>query len=123
MSVSHNCLVIDDDITIRYILERILKKEGYELNSAETGEQGWRLFRETDPDLVILDLNLPDISGLEVLKRIRMSDRNTGTKVAFFADREWVHNQNPGYPHEADLYLSKPFESSELISNLKKLLI
>ena len=64
-------LVIDDEPAIRRLLKTSLSAEGYEVEEAATGEAGWMQFGKAKPDLVLLDLGLPDIDGREVLKRIR----------------------------------------------------
>lgn len=68
-------LIIDDEKAIRWSMGEALKKQGYEVAEAETGKKGIKLFREDPSDLVILDLKLPDINGLQVLKRIKKEDR------------------------------------------------
>ena len=64
-------LVVDDEHLIRWSLEQNLKKQGYEIVTAGSGEDALRLFREEQPDLVLLDIQLPGISGLEVLEKIK----------------------------------------------------
>ena len=68
-------LIIEDDALVRKTLTSQLAKRGFEVATAETGEDGVRSFAESSPDLVLLDVRLPDIDGLEVLRRIREKNR------------------------------------------------
>jgi two-component system KDP operon response regulator KdpE len=74
-------LVIDDEPAIRRLLKTSLSAEGYEVEEAATGEAGWAQFNKVKPDLVLLDLGLPDIDGREVLKRVRGLGAPTGGLV------------------------------------------
>jgi len=69
-------LVVDDEHLIRWSLEQNLKKQGYEVITAGTGEDALRLAREQQPDLVLLDIQLPGISGIEVLEKIKEFDED-----------------------------------------------
>jgi len=113
-------LVVDDEHLIRWSLEQNLKKQGYEVATAGTGEDALRLVREEQPDLVMLDINLPGISGIEVLEKIKdyddeviviMVTAHGGLDTAVNAMRLGAYD-----------YVSKPFNLDELSIIVKKAL-
>lgn len=109
-------LAIEDDPDIRQLLHTLLGREGYGVHGAATAREGLRVFHETRPDAVILDLALPDLDGWEVLSRIRdMSDAPVLVLTARSAEAEKVRGLNAG----ADDYLTKPFSHVELLARLQ----
>ena len=108
-------LVIEDDPDIRTLLRALLGGPGYTVIDAATGRDGLRAFHEARPDLVILDVGLPDLDGWQVLERIRdMSDVPVLVLTARSSDRDKVRGLNGG----ADDYLTKPFSRVELLARL-----
>jgi DNA-binding response OmpR family regulator len=111
-------LAIEDDPDIRGLLCTLLSREGYQVQEAATAREGLRTFHETRPDVVILDLALPDLDGLEVLSRLRdMSDAPVLVLTARSAEAEKVRGLKSG----ADDYLTKPFSHVELLARLQAL--
>ena len=109
-------LAIEDDADIRQLLRALLGREGYVVSEAATGRDGLRAFHEERPDLVILDVGLPDLDGWQVLERIRdMSDAPVLVLTARSAERDKVRGLNAG----ADDYLTKPFSRVELLARLQ----
>lgn len=109
-------LVVDDEPAIRRLLKTSLAAEGYDVVEAATGEAGWAEFRRTKPDLVVLDLGLPDIDGKEVLRRIR----ETGlTPVIVLSARGDEHGKVEALDQGADDYLQKPVGLEELTARLR----
>lgn len=113
-------LVVDDEHLIRWSLEQNLKKQGYDVITAGTGEDALRLAREQQPDLILLDIQLPGISGIEVLEKIKEFDdeiivvmltAHGGLETAVNAMRLGAHD-----------YVSKPFNLDELSIIIKKAL-
>lgn len=113
-------LVVDDEHLIRWSLEQNLKKQGYEVVTAGTGEDAMRLLREEEPDLVLLDIQLPGISGIDVLEKIKEHDEEIivimvtahgGLETAVNAMRLGAYD-----------YVSKPFNLDELSITVKKAL-
>src|SRR5487761_1243581 len=108
-------LTIEDDADIRQLLHTVLGREGYTVSEAATGREGLRTFHQTRPDLVILDLGLPDLDGWQVLERIRdMSDAPVLVLTARSSELDKVRGLNAG----ADDYLTKPFSHVELLARL-----
>jgi len=109
-------LAIEDDADIRQLLSALLDREGYKVTEASTGREGLRAFHQVQPDLVILDVGLPDLDGWQVLERIRdMSDAPVLVLTARSTERDKVRGLNAG----ADDYLTKPFSRVELLARLQ----
>ena len=113
-------LVVDDDKAVRDSLQRALVLEGYEVELAPDGTTAVKSLTQSAPDAVILDLQLPDIDGLEVCRRLRtLGDR---TPVLMLTARDAVNDRVEGLDAGADDYLVKPFELAELFARLRALL-
>ena len=110
-------LVIEDDLDIADLLEIHLKDMGYGLQSASDGIAGLKKFREGTYDLIILDLMLPKLDGLEVCKRIRAE--NNYTPVLMLTAKSEEFDKVLGLELGADDYVSKPFSIRELIARIK----
>jgi DNA-binding response OmpR family regulator len=109
-------LAIEDDADIRQLLKALLDREGYRVTEASSGREGLRAFHQVRPDLVLLDLGLPDLDGWQVLERIRdMSDAPVLVLTARSTERDKVRGLNAG----ADDYLTKPFSRVELLARLQ----
>jgi two-component system alkaline phosphatase synthesis response regulator PhoP len=112
-------LVIDDEASIRNIVEAYLKAEGNTVYTAEDGLKGLALFRRHKPDLVILDIMLPEMDGLEVLQHIR---RESAVYVLLLTARSDEMDRVIGLTVGADDYLTKPFSPRELAARVKAIL-
>jgi phosphoserine phosphatase RsbU/P len=111
-------VVIEDDPDIRGLLVRVLVKQGFEVTQAEAGLPGVEAVRRVQPDLVTLDLNLPDLDGLEVCKLLReFSD----AFIVMLTARAGELDKLTGLDNGADEYLSKPFSPRELQSRINAL--
>ncbi len=112
-------LVIEDEERIRQFLQRGLSFEGYRVDTAEDGQVGLDLARENPPDLVLLDLMLPGMDGIEVCKRIRaVSD----VPILMLTAKETIEDRVVGLDAGADDYLVKPFAFDELMARVRALL-
>jgi len=113
-------LVVDDDPKIRTVVRRGLAYEGYRVVEAATGEEGLEKAREHLPDLVVLDIMLPGIDGLEVTRRLR----STGDELAILmlTARDEIKDRVEGLEIGADDYLVKPFSFEELLARVHALL-
>ena len=109
-------LVIDDEIQIRRLLELTLESSGYKILLAETGEEGLRRAGMDRPEFIILDLGLPDIDGVQVLKKLREWTRIPVLILSVRdAEKEIIACLDAG----ADDYLVKPFRTGELLARLR----
>jgi two-component system KDP operon response regulator KdpE len=109
-------LLIDDELPIRRFLRASLVAEGYRLDEAETGDQGVRLAAQQPPDLVILDLGLPDMDGQEVLRRLREWLR---APIIVLSVRDQEQQKIKALDNGANDYLTKPFSTGELLARIR----
>jgi two-component system, OmpR family, KDP operon response regulator KdpE len=116
MDISDNILIIDDEVQIRRLLEITLSSNGYKISEAATGREGLITAANMHPALIILDLGLPDIDGVEILKKLRewyqkpiiiLSVRNSEDDIVGCLD------------NGANDYLSKPFRTGELLARIR----
>ena len=109
-------LVIDDEIQIRRLLRLTLEGAGYKVFDAATGQDGLTEAAQRRPDVVILDLGLPDMDGLQVLKRLREWSR---VPVLVLSVRDGEEDVIAALDHGADDYMTKPFSAGELLARLR----
>jgi two-component system KDP operon response regulator KdpE len=109
-------LLIEDETPIRRFLRASLSQAGYRLVEAETGQQGIRLAAQQPPDLVILDLGLPDIDGQEVLTQLR---EWLGAPILVLTARDQEKQKVLALDNGADDYLTKPFSTAELLARIR----
>jgi len=113
-------VVVDDDPTVADVVGRYLIRDGHSVQSARDGYEALRLIEERPPDLVVLDLMLPGIDGLEVCRRLRASgDRSP---VLMLTARDGIDDRVAGLDAGADDYLVKPFALRELMARVRALL-
>jgi DNA-binding response OmpR family regulator len=112
-------LVVEDDEDIAQALQRSLRMEGYEVRSAADGRAALEHGRAFAPDLVILDLGLPEIDGIEVARHLREGD---DVPILMLTARDAVESRVEGLDAGADDYLVKPFERQELLARMRALL-
>ncbi len=113
-------LVVDDDPDILKVLSAFLELEGFKVLKAETVNSAKNYFKENSPDLIILDIMLPDESGLEWLKEIKTT--SPWIPVVLLTAKSSVSDKIIGFELGADDYLAKPFEPLELVARCKALL-
>lgn len=118
--MSAHILIVDDDTRVTNALRRTLAYEGYSVSVAANGEGALAVARNKPPDLVILDLMLPGIDGLEVCRRLRAA--GDGITVLMLTARDAVADRVAGLETGADDYLVKPFALEELLARVKALL-
>jgi two-component system KDP operon response regulator KdpE len=112
-------LVIDDEVQMRRLLRVCLERNGYRVSDAATGEKGIDELVLSHPDVVLLDLGLPDISGLEVLKRLREWSQ---TPVIVVSVRGHEEDKITALDNGANDYITKPFSTGELLARLRVVL-
>ena len=112
-------VVVDDEANIADLVGLYLEREGFRVLKAPTGDAGLKAFRQHRPRLVVLDVGLPDVDGLEVCKRIRMTSR---VPIIFLTARDGEVDRVLGLELGADDYLTKPFSPAELVARVKAVL-
>jgi DNA-binding response OmpR family regulator len=104
-------LVVDDDPAIRNLIHRFLTTQNYQMESAEDGKTAMAVFEQFNPDLVILDVNLPDANGYNLCKEMQ---ERTGVFVLMLTSRTDEADKIKGFSQGADDYITKPFSLGEL---------
>jgi two-component system, OmpR family, response regulator MprA len=116
---SGRVLVVEDDEAIADVLRRTLRQEGHEVRSSGDGIEALRAAEEFVPDLVILDLGLPGLDGVEVLRRLR---QESDVPILILTARADLDDRVTGLDSGADDYLVKPFERQELLARMRALM-
>jgi two-component system alkaline phosphatase synthesis response regulator PhoP len=119
MGIVSGILIVDDEAKIRSVVEAYLKAEGYTIYNAADGIEALAAFRRYRPDLVILDIMLPSMDGLEVLQHIR---RESDVYVLMLTAKSEEADRVIGLTVGADDYLTKPFSPRELVARVKAIL-
>jgi two-component system, OmpR family, response regulator len=112
-------LIVEDEETLRFTLEHNLKREGYRVLTANRGDEGLRIAREQEPDLIVLDLMLPGIDGMQVCRLLR---RDTKVPIIMLTALGGESDRVAGLDTGADDYMSKPFGMKELLARIRALL-
>ena len=116
-----NILVVDDEKTIRDLVAFRLEYHGHEVTTAENGKDALTQLEGTVPDLVVLDVMMPDMTGLEVCAEIRKDERLAETKVILLTAKGRKQDEEEGMAAGADAYMSKPFRANVLIGKIEEL--
>ena len=111
-------LLVDDDRMNSELLRKFLEVEGYEVEYAENGRVGWEMYSASRPDLVLLDINMPLMSGFELARMIREQDRDV--LIFFLTDRTEKADRLKGFDLKGNDYIPKPFYPEELIAKIKE---
>ncbi len=121
-SKGHTLLLIDDEPDIIEFLTYNLKKEGYKVFSASNGEEGVKMVQQIHPSLILLDVMMPKMDGIETCQIIRKDLNITQPIIAFLTSRAEDYSQIAGFEAGADDYISKPVRPRLLISKVESLL-
>lgn len=113
---SYSVLVIEDDQKIAQLLKLYLEYSEFKVSLAYDGNEGWKLFQEQKPDVVVLDLMLPDLDGWEICQRIRAC---SNVPVLMLTARGEIEERVKGLDMGADDYVTKPFSFREVITRIK----
>ncbi len=119
--MNERILVIDDSPTLRKLLRFYLKKKGYTVNEANNGKAGLELIAKEDFELVILDMNMPVMNGLEVLETLKNKEGFSVPILILSADKE-EESKAAGISFGASYYLTKPFKPEEVIARIEDIL-
>ena len=111
-------LLVDDDRQNSELLRKFLEVEGYEVDYAENGRAGWDMYAANRPDLVVLDINMPEMNGFELARKIREQDHDV--LIFFLTDRTEKADRLKGFDLKGNDYIPKPFYPEELIAKIKE---
>ncbi|MDO4319265.1 MAG: response regulator transcription factor [Bacteroidales bacterium] len=111
-------LLVDDDIRNSMLLKRFIEAEGYEVIYANNGVVGIEMYKETRPDLILLDINMPELDGFEMARIIRRNDKRV--IIFFLTDRTDKVDRLHGFSIKGNDYIPKPFYPEELIAKINE---
>ncbi len=114
-------LAVDDEQHIRRLVQVSLERQGFEVLTAVDGKDALAKIAADRPDLVVLDVMMPQIDGFEVLKSLRKSKETRDLPVIMLTAKTQDADVFTGWQHGADLYLTKPFNPTELIAFVKRI--
>lgn len=119
---TYKILLVDDDPNILISLEFLMRKSGYDVLIARNGTEALELLNDNVPDLTLLDIMMPDVDGYEICKHIKSSKKLKHSKVVFLSAKTKESDIQKGYKLGADLYVTKPFSTKELVKKIDELL-
>jgi pilus assembly protein CpaE len=120
--MSEKILIIDDDLDTLRLVGLMLQRQGYQISAATNGQQGLDKAFDEDPDLILLDVMMPDMDGYEVTRRLRSNPSTTETPILMFTAKTQMDDKVIGFEVGANDYLTKPTHPSELQARVKALL-
>ena len=118
----YRILVVEDEDNIAFALDYVMMREGYKNDRISNGGEALSRIRETRPDLVLLDVMLPDVSGYEICQDVRLDPTLSDVKILMMTARGSAIERRKGLALGADGFISKPFELSELRQEVRRLL-
>lgn len=120
--MSEKILIVDDDLDTLRLVGLMLQRQGYQISAATNGQQGLDKAFEEDPDLILLDVMMPDMDGYEVTRRLRQNPSTANTPILMFTAKTQLDDKVIGFEVGANDYLTKPTHPSELQARVKTLL-
>ena len=120
--MSEKILIVDDEPDIVELLDYHLTKEGYKTKTAHNGKEALEVAKDFLPDLILLDLMMPEMDGIETCVEIRENPQLKGTLIALLTARAEDYSQIAGFDSGADDYITKPIKPRVLVSRIKALL-
>ncbi len=122
MNANRTIMIVDDNPDIVTIVKTILEGKGYVVQTAYSGMEVFSRLEEKKPDLIILDVMLPQMDGLEVLTRLKGTAESSSIPVILLTAKVQYEDVLGGYKLGADYYITKPFTSTQLINGINLLL-
>jgi len=120
--MSAQLLLVDDEPGLREAVKDYLQESGFNVEVASNAREGWELLQQTNPDLLISDVMMPQIDGYQFLKQVRADPRFKRLPVVFLTAKGMTTDRIQGYQAGADAYLPKPFDPDELVAIVENLL-
>jgi DNA-binding response OmpR family regulator len=115
-------MVVDDNQDMVDLIKAMLEAKGYGVQSANSGQEAFNLLEERKPDLIILDVMMPEMDGLEVLRRLKGAQETSSIPVIMLTALDKPEDKLAGYKMGADDYLTKPFKRIQLMTGINSLL-
>lgn len=122
LKTQHSILVVDDNPDLRTYVSEIFRRNGYHVRTARNGYEGHSIAKEIIPSLIVTDLMMPLVSGLEMIQMIRQEEKLKGIPIILLTAKADEETRIEGTEHGADAYLAKPFNDRELLAEVRNLL-
>lgn len=122
LRVLQTVVIADDESTIRLLVHATIDSDDYTVLEAIDGAQAWAMVQDQKPSLVLLDVQMPGLSGLEVLRQIKSHPEHRKTKVILLTSKAQETDIETGLLAGADFYLTKPFSPLDLLSRVEEAL-
>jgi len=122
VSTTKKILVVDDDPYILLSLEFLMKKNGFDVMVARNGTEALEIVEKQVPDIVLLDIMMPDVDGYAICKHIKSSKKLKEAKVVFMSAKSKETDIQKGYDLGASLYVTKPFSTRQLLKQVQDLI-
>lgn len=119
---SKKILIVDDELSILVPLQFLMEKEGYVAKLAQSGKEAIEKIHDIQPDLILLDIMLPDLDGYEIYQMIRNRREWESIRVIFLTAKNRDADIAKGLAMGADAYITKPFSNTELMEKIRKLI-
>ncbi len=120
--VKQKILVVDDEIQLVKAIEIRLKQAGYEVSTANDGQEGFDKARKEEPDLILLDLMLPKLDGYKVCRMLKFDEKYKRIPIIMLSARAQESDAKQGLETGADAYIVKPFQHEIVLAKIKELL-
>lgn len=119
MTIKHKIMVVDDDEVLRTMMKQLLESSGFICEIARDGLEALKIASEYNPDLVILDVSMPNLDGYETCRMLREKDKNMEIPIIFLSAKAELEDRIYGFKMGADDYVTKPFSYDELHARIK----
>ena len=116
VKVKGNLLVVDDDLNTRQTMEAFLSGQGYEVRCAPNGETALMFAHEDPPELILLDIRLPDLDGFQVCRRLKEGQKTSDIPVIFISGLDEMVDKVKGFAAGGVDYITKPFQGEEVLA-------
>ncbi len=120
--MTEKILIVDDDIETLRLVGLMLQRQGFQIVAANNGTQAIAMARNENPDLIVLDVMMPDLDGYEVVRQLRKEKETSSVPIIMFTAKSQVEDKVAGLEAGADDYLTKPVHPAELVAKIKALL-
>ncbi|MEM0994150.1 MAG: response regulator [Bacteroidota bacterium] len=115
-------LLVDDEPNILVPLEFLMKQQGYQVEKAQNGIAALDKMKKDVPNIVILDVMMPGMTGFEVAKQIRAQPKFEDTRIVFLTAKGTPEDKMNGYSNGGEIYITKPFDNSDLVTKVNELI-
>lgn len=122
LKMNEKILIVDDEPQIHTVLDKLLTTEGYSVSSALSAEEAFQAIEKKKPDLIILDVMMPKVSGIEVCNKLKGDPKTKDILILILSARDQQADRLEGLTHGADDYVSKPFHLRSLVRKIQHML-